>query len=80
MPTLRDLMEPVEARPKRFYRGYDVFDPAKVGFVSNVPQENGKQFFEYDTSRPGNSNSGHLYGTNLPPADKDAIVEYLKMF
>jgi hypothetical protein len=80
VPTLRDLMEPVEARPKRFYRGYDVFDPAKVGFVSNVPQENGKQFFEYDTGRPGNSNSGHLYGTNLPPADKDAIVEYLKMF
>ena len=31
----------------------------------------------------GNSNRGHdgaAYGTDLPPADKDAIVEYLKTF
>jgi RoxA-like, cytochrome c-like len=80
VPTLRDLMEPTDARPKQFYRGYDVFDATKVGFVSDVPQENGRRFFEFDTSRPGNSNGGHLYGTNLPPSDKDAIVEYLKTF
>ena len=28
VPTLRDLMAPPEARPKRFYRGYDLVDPA----------------------------------------------------
>ena len=33
-----------------------------------------------DTSQPGNSNAGHEYGTSLPPADKLAIVEYLKGF
>ena len=51
VPTLRDLLEPPERRPAVFYRGYDVFDQAKVGFVSNVPQADGRTFFRYDTSR-----------------------------
>ena len=35
-----------------------------------------------DTTRrwPGNGNGGHVYGTTLPDADKQAIVEYLKRF
>jgi hypothetical protein len=32
----------------------------------------------YDTSKPGNSNAGHLYGTDLPADSKRALVEYLK--
>jgi mono/diheme cytochrome c family protein len=78
VPTLRDLLEKPENRPPGFYRGYDVFDPQKVGFVSNVAQENGKQYFKYDTSLPGNSNQGHVYGTNLSSEEKDALVEYMK--
>lgn len=78
VPTLRDLLETPENRPKEFYRGYDVIDRAKVGFVSNVGVENGKQYFKFDTTKPGNSNSGHLYGTDLPTEDKDALVEYMK--
>ena len=77
-PSLRDLLETPEARPKTFYRGYDVYDSKRAGFVSTVPEEGGKKFFLYDTSLPGNGNGGHLYGTQLPSADKDAIVEYLK--
>ena len=40
VPTLRDLMNPAKGaqgkagRPEVFYRGYDVFDQQKVGFVS----------------------------------------------
>jgi len=78
VPTLRDLLEVPENRPKTFYRGYDVFEPEKVGFVSDVAEENGKQYFKFDTTLPGNSNSGHLYGTELAPADKEALVEYMK--
>jgi hypothetical protein len=78
VPTLRDLLEPVAARPQRFYRGYDVYDQKKVGFVSGVAEEGGRRYFLYDTSLPGNSNSGHLYGMGLAPGDKDAIVEYMK--
>ncbi|WP_445626656.1 c-type cytochrome [Nostoc sp. DSM 114167] len=78
VPTLRDLLETPENRPKEFYRGYDVIDRAKVGFVSDVGVENGKQYFKFDTTKPGNSNSGHLYGTDLPTEDKNALVEYMK--
>jgi mono/diheme cytochrome c family protein len=78
VPTLRDLLETADKRPKEFYRGYDVFDQKNVGFVFNVPSENGHQFFRYDTSLPGNGNGGHEYGTNLSEEDKAALVEYMK--
>ncbi|MDF5725217.1 MAG: c-type cytochrome [Rhizonema sp. PD37] len=78
VPTLRDLLEVPEKRPKEFYRGYDVFDKEKVGFVSNVSHENDKKYFNFDTTLPGNNNSGHLYGTELSAEDKDALVEYMK--
>ncbi len=80
VPTLRDLLEPPEARPARFYRGYDVYDPERVGFVHDVAREGSVRYSEYDTSLPGNGNGGHLWGTDLPPADKDALVEYMKLF
>jgi len=83
VPTLRDLLEPQAGRPKLFYRGNDVYDPRKVGFVADAPALGGRKFFAYDTSQPGNGNAGHEgreYGTRLAPADKDALVEYLKTF
>ena len=80
VPTLRDLLEPPERRPAVFYRGYDVYDRERVGFVATVAEEGGRMFFRYDTSIPGNSNAGHTYGTALPDEDKQALVEYLKTF
>jgi hypothetical protein len=80
VPTLRDLLEPPENRPEQFYRGYDVFDPVRVGFISDVEAEGGTSFFLYDTRLRGNGNQGHLYGTNLAPQEKDALVEYMKQF
>lgn len=78
VPTLRDLLEPPDQRPKEFYRGYDVFDQKNVGFVSNITAEGAHQFFRYDTMLPGNKNGGHVYGTTLSPEEKDALVEYMK--
>jgi hypothetical protein len=83
VPTLRDLLEPAERRPKVFYRGYDVYDWQKVGFVSDVAEEDGRPSFRFDTQVEGNSNAGHegeAYGTHLGNAEKDAIVEYMKTF
>jgi hypothetical protein len=37
VPSLRDLLEPAAQRPKVFWRGYDVYDQTKVGFVSDTP-------------------------------------------
>jgi hypothetical protein len=78
VPTLRDLLEPAGSRPKAFYRGYDVYDPVKVGFRSDVAEDDGRKLFRYDTSIAGNGNGGHEYGTQLSAADKQAIVEYMK--
>lgn len=78
VPTLRDLLSPEAARPATFYRGNDTYDQAAVGFVSTVPGEGAASYTLIDTARAGNSNRGHLYGTTLSPADRDALLEYLK--
>jgi hypothetical protein len=39
---------------------------------------NGAMLFRFDTGLPGNSNGGHLWGTELSDADKKALLEYLK--
>lgn len=77
VPTLHDLLEPVEHRSKVFYRGYDLYDSENVGFVSQGAdaEEVGTKF---DTSNKGSSNQGHLFGTDLSVEDKNALIEYLK--
>jgi len=80
VPTLRELLDPPESRRKTFYRGYDVLDSERVGFISDVAEENGRKFTPYDTREPTKSNRGHTYGVGLSSKDKDAIVEYLKTF
>ena len=77
VPTLADLLEQPENRPKVFYRGYDVLDPLKVGFVTEGA-EAARVGFRYDVSVPGNGNGGHLWGTKLSGDDKRALVEYMK--
>jgi mono/diheme cytochrome c family protein len=49
VPTIRDLLESADKRPKSFYRGYDVIDQRKLGFVSDMAEENGLKFFHYET-------------------------------
>ena len=73
---LRALLVP-EERPAAFYRGYDVYDWQRVGFVSEGldAERNGVRF---DTGLRGNGNTGHLYGRELSAADRDALLEYLK--
>ena len=81
VPTLRDLLEPAANRPARWYRGSDILDIARVGYRSDGYGSAPGDLFLYDTRVPGNGNGGHegrVYGTDLPSADKDAIVEYMK--
>ncbi|MDF0665806.1 MAG: hypothetical protein P0119_06985 [Nitrospira sp.] len=40
MPTLCDLLEPVDKRSKIFCRGYDVYNPIKVGFGTTKREAN----------------------------------------
>lgn len=77
VPNLTELLEPVDKRSRTFYRGYDVYDPVKVGFdtTSDAAKKAG---FLVDVSIKGNGNQGHLYGTNLRPDEKKALIEYMK--
>jgi hypothetical protein len=83
VPTLADLLEPAEARPRAFLRGDDTLDEARGGFRSppcttGEPAPPGR--FCFDTTRPGNGNAGHDYGTGLSRTEKDDLVAYLRTF
>jgi len=74
VPTLWDLLYPAD-RPAKFIVGNCEYDPAKIGY-STVGTG-----WTFDTSQPGNANTGHAgdkYGTNLTKDQKDALLEYLK--
>ena len=92
VPTVYDLLSPVEERPKTFRVGSREFDPVKLGLAQ---PESG--FWLFDTSKDGNHNTGHEFsreyvkapdydepkngriGPYLPPEDRLAIIEYLKV-
>ena len=77
VPTLDDLLKDPAERPKQFSRGYDVYDPRKVGFVTDTPEARAAGTL-YDTTVPGNRNGGHLFGTKLSEADKQDLIEFMK--
>ncbi len=69
--TLWDVMTPPAERAKTFRTGSTEFDVEGVGLRSEGP-------FVYDTAEPGKGNGGHAFGTDLPRADRAALIEYLK--
>ena len=75
VPTLLDLLRPPAERPKTFLTGSREFDPHKVGFVHDGAAGG---TFLLDTALDGNHNTGHLYGTTLPEAQRLDLLEYLK--
>ena len=78
VPTIDDLLKPEAQRPVTFYSGDDVFDQARLGFVSDVPARGGRSFAKFDTTERGNSNRGHNYGGALSDPERRALIEYLK--
>ncbi len=77
VPTLYDLLLPPERRPKAFYRGYNVYDPVKVGFVT-VSDEARAAGTLHETRLRANSAQGHDFGTHLSESQRLALLEYLK--
>ena len=85
VPSIYLLLSPQSDRPSTFYVGSKRFDPVNVGYETT--QMKGATLF--DTSLPGNSNSGHEFrdapektrgviGPLLTHAERMAIIEYLK--
>lgn len=80
VPTLHDLLLPAAERPKSFRLGTRDYDFDKVGYKAMA--SGGSMYRVTDDSGQvvaGNSNAGHEYGVGaLTPADRRALLEYLK--
>jgi mono/diheme cytochrome c family protein len=69
--TLKDVLTVPAEREKTFKTGSAEFDAERIGLKNEGP-------FLYDTKQPGKGNGGHPFGTDLSPAEKTALIEYLK--
>ena len=69
--TMAELLTPPNERAKTFHRGSRVYDPILMGFTDDGS-------YVFDTSVPGNANTGHDYGTKLDTEEKRDLMEYLK--
>jgi RoxA-like, cytochrome c-like len=78
VPTLYDLLLPPERRPKTFALGSRQYDPVKLGFA--VEMSCSQQDCLVDTTRTGDGNGGHVWGTDLSESDRTALLEYLKTY
>lgn len=76
--TLYDLLLPPAQRPKTFALGGREYDPVRLGFV--VKTACSQQDCVVDTTRTGDGNGGHLWGTDLTEPDRMALLEYLKTY
>lgn len=84
VPSLYQMLLPEEKRDKTFWVGTREFDPEQVGYRRDEV-ENG---FLYDTSIPGNANTGHQFrsdggagviGDGFDDEQRYQIVEFLKI-
>lgn len=79
--TLAELIN-LEPRREQFYRGQNLYDTDRVGFAS-PPRKDALRYFQFDTSAPGNANSGHDYPWAIDdprrdPAALGDLLAYLK--
>ena len=74
VPTLYDLLLPAARRPRNFAVGHREYDPIKLGYIAAPSNDD----FVFDTSQPGNHNTGHEYGTKLSESERMELLEYLK--
>ncbi|MFO1024715.1 MAG: hypothetical protein U1E70_05975 [Acetobacteraceae bacterium] len=49
VPAVRDLLEPSANRPAVFYRGGDIVDQARLGFIANQPVQGDRALFRFET-------------------------------
>jgi hypothetical protein len=74
VPTLWQLLLPPDRRIKQFKVGTRRFNQQDVGIDIDAPDAN----ILFDTTRPGNGNGGHDYGTRLEDPQRRELLEYLK--
>lgn len=78
VPNLWELLTPAKQRRGSFMVGSRTFDPEKVGYDTEHSPSKNALFVADLANANGNGNGGHEYGTDLPEADRRAIIEYMK--
>ncbi len=77
--NMRQLLDKPEYRFTKFHVGSIEYDVNNMGFMNK--QTAYSSLFETDcTNCAGNSNRGHNYGTNLSDTQKNALIEFLKIY
>lgn len=74
VPSLSELLKPARNRLREFCVGAFEYDPVNVGYTTECVGHSAK----FDTTRIGNSNEGHEYGTHLSVTEKSQLLNYLK--
>lgn len=77
VPTLTDLLLPAAERPASFAVGPN-YDAVRLGMAKSQPGSYVQTTTGCEDRNSGNSRCGHEFGTDLPSADKRALLEYLK--
>ena len=77
VPTLYDLLLPPDQRPQQFYRGYNLYDPIKVGYVTQGDEAQ-RAGTLHDTRERANAARGHAFADGLSESQRWELVEYLK--
>ena len=70
VPTLTDLLMAPDQRPKLFWRGYDVYDQERVGFISTGSEA--EKYFRFDIERSRELESGHISGHRIVAGRKES--------
>jgi mono/diheme cytochrome c family protein len=88
VPTVYHLLKS-DSRPRLFTRSYrtnaEDYDPVKLGWKVTLLDEPPSPSLPpierrkvYDTTKPGRSNVGHVFGDDLSEDERWAVIEYLK--
>jgi hypothetical protein len=59
VPTLRQVLSPIDDRAPVFYVGSNIYDPVNVGLELNAADD--ESYFKFDTRLAGNRNTGHEF-------------------
>src|SRR5450631_1299574 len=78
VPTLAELLKPAAERVKQFKIG-PAYDNVNIGLAVEQTQFDATiTTTDCGDLNSGNSHCGHEFGTQLPDAEKKALLEYLK--
>jgi hypothetical protein len=89
VPSIEKLLGPPDQRPKTFWLGHREYNPKELGYQYAEKLPGG---FLFDTSLPGNHNTGHVFdnsyrkpdqkpgviGRGLDADERAALIEFLK--